>query len=58
MEITEKTDILLGYLEERDIRSITVIYLTGLTGDMDEVIIGTAANERTARSCAEYLREK
>ena len=58
MEITEKTDILLGYLEQRDIRSITVIDLTGLTGDMDEFIIGTAANERNARSCAEYLREK
>lgn len=58
MELTEKTELISSYLEEKNMAEITVIDLTGLVGDMDEFIIATAANERNARACADYLHEK
>ncbi len=58
MDTSEKTKLFMEWLDEKSIDNIKQINLYDIAVDMDSFIIGTALNERHARSIADFIHEK
>lgn len=53
-----KNELLISWLEEKNVTDIEVIDVSNLTPMVDCFIIGTASNEKMCRAAAEYVEEK
>ncbi|MCL1914704.1 MAG: ribosome silencing factor [Eubacteriaceae bacterium] len=58
MSDQEKIDKIKNWLDEKNITNIIAIDTSEFTIDMDVFIIGTALNDRLARTASEYVEEK
>jgi ribosome-associated protein len=54
----EKVKNLEAWLDEKSITDIEVIDISDIAVDMDCFVIGTAPNERVAKTAADHIEEK
>jgi len=54
----EKTELIKGLLEDKNIEDIVIIDVREKTQEIDYIIVGTATSTRHARTVYDYLDEK
>ena len=54
----EKIDLMIGWLEEKNLTDIQVVDISQVSVDMESFIIATASNDRLSKAASEFLEEK
>ena len=58
MQLSERDENILNWLEEKAVTNIDFIDISSITADMDRFVIGTALNDRVCRAAADHIEEK
>jgi ribosome-associated protein len=58
MQYMQKAEMFRSWMEEKSVKDIEIIDISKISSDMDAFVIGTALNDRHAKSVADFLEEK